>query len=802
MLLVGAAIIASTGGRTAEAGLVQGQIVPEAPRTDVPVVLDGKVLAHAKVGTRVFVGGDFQQVELIDGTIITQPFLFAYDVNTGVLDPTFRPVLNKLVRSLEPTAAGDGLYVGGLFSSWDASFPLRIAKLDAQGNLDLTFDARASARVQSIVEVGDSVYIGGDFLDVSGTPATGLVKVDRITGAVDTNFNFTLGASIIGSQLVRRVKATPDGSALFVLHYGSTVNGEIRRAVAKMDLVGTPTLSGWTVPWLEQTNDKLCWDRLRDMAIAPDGSFIVIGGQGADNPPNCDSVLKYSTAGNGVVNFDWSARMYSSVYSIAVSDVAVYVGGHFCAAPKNPIPPGGVSSTWTGTANGCDVNDPLNPVNPSQRDPDNAVFRKQIAALDPSTGQALAWSPGSNNFTAVYDLTLVDRGLLAGHDRDRFNDVGTGRSGFFDLGGAGDIEAPVLVTTEPTPGAVISDPTLLAGSATDNEDVTSVTIRLKNITTDQWLQLDGTLGAGQVDLPVTIIPTGLGEVTWSYPVANLPIGDYEIRGFATDPVGNTSTPLVSPFAIPGAVSCTVVLGIDDQPVVSWTGFDFNGVSSVYIRRDGSYLATGGAGSSSYTDTAAAPGDRSYVVRWRPGGVVTDIPCSPDPITVPEGGPTLTCSAGLNAESKPVLNWTAVAGISKYSIREAASGWIASLDGVTTYTDSTATPGDYNYIIRYKQQGANVDTPCAPSPLTVPGGGGAACTVLVDGNGDVVVNWTLVPGVGTYVIRDLAVGWIATVENDTTYTDTDPEAGARTYVLRYWNPGRTDLTCEPDPIIIG
>ncbi len=49
---------------------------------------------------------------------------------------------------------------------------------------------------------------------------------------------------------------------------------------------------------------------------------------------------------------------------------------------------------------------------------------------------------------------------------------------------------------------------------------------------------------------------------------------------------------------------------------------------------------------------------------------------------------------------------------------------------------------------------------------------------------------------------IAVGWIATVENDTTYTDTDPEAGARTYVLRYWNPGRTDVACEPDPIIIG
>lgn len=805
LLLLGAAYLSTTDVRTATAGVFQGQVVPQTPRGDLPVVLDGRVLAHAVVGDRVFVGGDFQQVQLADGSVVTQPYIYAYDINTGQFDPNFRPVLNKAVRTLEANLAGDGLYVGGLFSSWSGSFPLRIAKLDAQGNLDTTFAARASARVQSVVQVGDALYIGGDFLDVSGTAVSGLAKVDANTGVVDTNFSFTLGPSIKGTQYVRRVKATPDGSSLFVLHYGETVNGEVREAIAKMDISGpVAQLTNWSVPWIAQAGRRHCWQNLRELAISPDGTFLVVGGLGADNPPNCDSVLRYPTAGDGVVNYQWSARMYSSVFSLAVSDVAVYVGGHFCAAPRNPITPGGISSDFTGTANLCDVNDPSNPDNPSQRDPDNAVFRKQMAALDPTTGQALAWDPGSNNQIAVFDLTLIDRGLLAGHDRDRFNDIGTGRSGFFDFGVGADTTAPTMVVTDPAPGTVVTDPTLLAGTAQDDRGVTDVVVRLKNITTDQWLQSDGTFAATAVDLPVTVTPAGLGQVEWRVAVLDLPPADYEVRGFASDAVGNTSNPVASPFVIPGGTVCTVALDADDQPVVSWTGFLANDVSDVVIRREGRFLVDGqAAGAGAYTDETAAPGDHSYLVRWRPDGVRTDVPCTPDPITVPDGGGGVSCTAGLDAASKPVLTWTAVPGVGTYAVREAADGWVASVSNATTYTVADASPGDYAYLIRYNQNGTRVEVPCTPSPLTVPGGQGAACTVSVDGAGAIDVNWTEIPGVDTYIVRDSVDGWIATVTNQTTFTDADPAPGLRTYVLRYREGGvRNDLVCQPDPIDAG
>ena len=67
--------------------------------------------------------------------------------------------------------------------------------------------------------------------------------------------------------------------------------------------------------------------------------------------------------------------------------------------------------------------------------------------------------------------------------------------------------------------------------------------------------------------------------------------------------------------------------------------------------------------------------------------MTDVPCTPDPITVPQGaGPT--CSVALDANSKPVLTWDPVAGVSSYNVRD-EGGWVATVTGATTYTDTSA-----------------------------------------------------------------------------------------------------------------
>ena len=120
-----------------------GQLVGESPRRNLPIVLDGEVRAHALIGDRIFVGGQFQQVQRPDGTTITQPNIFAYNINTGLLDENFRPAVNNGVFALEVNPRGDTLYVGGRFTTWDNSFVNRVVKLDAFGNRDTSFQASA-----------------------------------------------------------------------------------------------------------------------------------------------------------------------------------------------------------------------------------------------------------------------------------------------------------------------------------------------------------------------------------------------------------------------------------------------------------------------------------------------------------------------------------------------------------------------------------------------------------------------------------------------------------------------------------
>lgn len=797
--LFGCLVLLVAGAGIANAEVVQGEVVPDTARRDLPVVLDGRVWAHAQVGDRIFVGGDFQQVELIDGTVIDQAYIFAYDIDTGVVDPNFRPVVNNVVRSLEAADDGSGLYVGGQFFRWDNSFPIRIARLDAQGNLDTSFQASASAQVLDIVEVGNDLYFVGDFTDVSGVATSGIAKVDADTGAVDSSFTPQLTGLQAGANLARAIVATPDDSSVFVLHFGQLVDGQSREAVAKFDIdgAGNPSLSGWNIPWSAQAGNRVCQANLRDMAISPDGSFIVIGGQGADNPPNCDSVLRYETGGNQTVNFTWSARMYSSVFSLAVSDVAVYVGGHFCAAPLNGAGPDGLTSDFTGTANRCEVNNPDDPLNPSVLDPDNAVFRHQMAALDPDTAQALPWDPGSNNLVGVFDLTLIDRGLLAGHDTDRFSTFLVGRSGFFDLEqGTPDTEAPTFTVTSPADGSVPGTVSELTGLATDNRTVSSITVRLRNITTGEFLQTDGTFAAASADLAVNTNTIALGEVEWSVPINTaLPTGNYEVRGFTTDEFGNTSPAVVSSFTIAGDAVCTVELNDQDQPVITLTDFVADDTGLSVIRRNGAWLSNLADGATSFTDENAVPGDYTYEVRWRPNFTVEDVTCSPT-VTVPEGGgpgPITVCTVSINGDNSPVLSWDAVAGVNEYVVREAGLAWLATVSD-TTYTDAGRAPGTYEYSLRIRMGGVVTDVPCEPT-ITVPNGGTPTCVAAVNANGEVELTWTAVPGITDYQVR-VNGRWLST-ENDLAFTDTNPQAGEQAYEIRYRQAGTVnDIACQP------
>lgn len=410
-----------------------GAVVPEAPRVGLPVVLDGEVHAHAQIGSRIVVGGEFTQVELPDNSVVNVSNIFAYDIDTGVFDAAFDPLVDDRVISIAVAPDEQTLYIGGKFDHVDGIYRGRIAQLTPAGDLVTAFQANASAEVYAVVASDTTLYAGGFFIAIGGQTRLGLAAVDATTGAVDAGFVMDLTEPLRQNRASgKAVLLSPDGNTLYSVHNARRVNGVVRAGVAKIDVSGaTAVLTGWGTDLFD---DASC-NAITDGAISPDGSFIVVGSWGGDNPPGCDTVSRFDTAGGSFVTRTWTARMYSSVFSVAVSDTAVYAAGHFCSAPRNPIPLGGISSTNPQKFPSC--------ADPAANDPLNAVPRNQLAALHPDHGQALEWDPGSNAFTAGHDVTVIQRGLLYGQDRDKVNGIVVGRSGFFDFGPP---EPPPIVT--------------------------------------------------------------------------------------------------------------------------------------------------------------------------------------------------------------------------------------------------------------------------------------------------------------------------------------------------------------------
>ena len=236
-----------------------GQLVVEVPRRDVPVVLDGAVHAHAQIGNRIFVGGEFQQVQRPDGNTIDQPNIFAYDINTGLLDESFLPAVDGGVFALEVNPRGDALYVGGRFIKWDDSFVGRIVKLNAFGDLDISFQATASALVRDLAVTNEDVYLAGNFIFVGSEFRSGFAAVDANTGAVDPGFIMNVQDSAASGQLGREIVVSSDGNSVFGLHFGTRINGTLREAVVKINTAGnTASLANWRVDWSGQTRFNNC----------------------------------------------------------------------------------------------------------------------------------------------------------------------------------------------------------------------------------------------------------------------------------------------------------------------------------------------------------------------------------------------------------------------------------------------------------------------------------------------------------------------------------------------------------------
>ncbi len=630
LLALTVGIVAS--GDTQVTALEPDTGLPVVPRTDTPRFIGGTVWDQAQVGNLIVVAGSFEQVQDSDGTLIDQAYLAAYNIDSGRLVRSFDPELDKEVLALEPDGAG-GMVIGGKFNTIDGQSQRKIARLNADGTRNSSFRAEASAKVGRIAVNNGRVYAGGPFSSVRRSGGTWFER-ERLAaflladGSVDTAFDFPItGPAGRGGDL--SVKGLGfAGNDLVVSHSGLQVAGQPRvgAAIIRTTPLTAPTLRAWQTDFYQvNTIDQGRQLANTEMAVSPDGTYFVVVASGGDRPlQGNDSAVRFPVAGGAGVQPTWISRHFDSMFSVGITDRAVYVGGHFQfqEAPGSTNPyPGDPNINYGAGGAGLGAAILGNEV----------VARKQLGALDPNTGKSLNWNPGSNSNIGVESLVPIPRGLLVGHDGDILGDKDIGRHGFFDV--SVDVTPPTQLDTAITShfNGELADAgqVTLAGTASDSIAIGRVQLAVRHLPTGQYLQPDGSLGSW-IGINADLDNPGATNSNWSKTLTFTTQGRYSIQAktFAADKRKDGS---------PAWVELSIRPADDARPELQWnvshqidgrtitaTGIanDDRGIERVIvtvINRDTNlYLqanGTMGPNSHGFLATLAAPGapDTNYSI---------------------------------------------------------------------------------------------------------------------------------------------------------------------------------------------
>jgi hypothetical protein len=121
-----------------------------------------------------------------------RPRLVKFNETTGAIDTAFFPSdFNSIIEDLHLHGA-DSLFCGGSFTTYDSQIANRILKISAStGVRDSTFTSGTGfdGTVLTMISDGDDLYVGGYFTDYNGTSARSIVKINAITGAINTTFD-------------------------------------------------------------------------------------------------------------------------------------------------------------------------------------------------------------------------------------------------------------------------------------------------------------------------------------------------------------------------------------------------------------------------------------------------------------------------------------------------------------------------------------------------------------------------------------------------------------------------------------
>lgn len=202
----------------------------DSPVLSLAVQSDGKVL----------LGGEFTSINGTNRNNIAR-------LNSGgSLDTGFDPstgVSGAALSSVRAIAVqgDDKVIIGGSFTSVDGAAHTNIARLNSNGTLDGGFNPSVGVAGAGVlagvyiltVQSGGKIVVGGDFTAINGNPRTNLARLNA-NGTLDLSFNPTNGPDFA----VNSVLSQANGK-IVIGGFFTSVNGTARKYVARLNSDGS-----------------------------------------------------------------------------------------------------------------------------------------------------------------------------------------------------------------------------------------------------------------------------------------------------------------------------------------------------------------------------------------------------------------------------------------------------------------------------------------------------------------------------------------------------------------------------------
>ncbi len=245
----------------------------------------------------------------------------------GLFDATFNPGdgANGTVNSIALDSASR-ILVGGSFTSMDGDSRNRIARLNADGSLDTSFlpGSGANGTIWSVALQPDGkILVGGEFTSFNAINRSHVARLNA-DGSVDTTFDLGVGPN----GTVFSVAVQTDGKILIGGEFDS-ISGTNRASIARLNADGT--LDATYNPGTGSTDPlSLEVGIVYGIALQSDGKAVLAGAFNFFNLESRNSIVRLNTNGSIDPTFDPGTGADDTIYSVKLQpNGTILIGGLF-----------------------------------------------------------------------------------------------------------------------------------------------------------------------------------------------------------------------------------------------------------------------------------------------------------------------------------------------------------------------------------------------------------------------------------------------------------------------------------------